>query len=116
MPRITLSCVLATLILPALVLAQTASVDVESAAGAIERDAAQAVLNSVVEPVTSCFEEPASALAILRVNRSGRVTSIRFMEESGDDNLDRCLTRALRRAEFERASGRSTIYVRLRRD
>lgn len=103
-------------LIPLVAFAQTASVEVQSAAGAIDREAAQTVLSALAEPLGACFEEPASALATLRVERSGRVASVRFMEESGDEAVDRCLTRALRDARFERASGRSTVYVRVRRD
>ena len=97
-------------------LAQSASVVVQSTAGEIDRDQAQAVLSELAEPVGACFEEPASALATMRVNRSGSVASVRFMEPTGDDAVDRCLARVLRDARFERASGRSTVYVRLLRD
>ena len=100
----------------AVALAQTVSVDVESVAGGIDREQAQTVLSALSEPLGSCFEEPASALATLRINRSGAVTGVRFMEPSGNDSVDRCVSRALRQGRFPRASGRSTVYVRIRRD
>ena len=106
----------AALAFSAVALAQAVSVEVESAAGGIDREQAQTVLSALSEPLGACFEEPASVLATLRVNRSGAVTSVRLMELSGNDAVDRCVSRALRRARFERASGRSTVYVRIRRE
>lgn len=102
--------------IPLVALAQGTTVQVQSAAGAIDREAAQAALAQMAEPLGECFEEPATALATLRVERSGSVASVRFMEPSGDERVDRCLSRVLRGTRFDQASGRSTVYVRVRRD
>ena len=107
---------LISLVAASLAFAQPAHVDVQSAAGALDREQALRGLDGSAESLGACFGDPAGVLATLRVNRSGVVASVRFMESSGDEGIDRCVSRVLREARFERASGRTTLYVVVRVD
>ncbi len=99
--------------LPLVAMAQ-ARVEVQSTAGALDREAAQVALNELTEPLSACFgEAEGTALAVMRISRSGRVASVRLMQLTGDERVDRCLVETLREAEFGRHRGRSTLYVRI---
>lgn len=92
-------------------------VEVENLAGGHTREVVEPVLESLSAPLGECFDDATgSVLATLRVSRGGRVASVRFMDESGDEGVDRCLKRTLRGAAFGRGNGRSTIYVRITRE